>query len=68
MWPFKAKAAQSPTYVFDFDAIDKLESLTPREVITLVCAAAGVKPETACTLVERPPHPSVMHLFKEYKA
>lgn len=68
MW-FKAKVKDtpSPKYIFDFEAIDKLESLTPREIVTLICSAVGVRPETACTLEARPPDPSVMHLFKEYK-
>lgn len=64
---FKAKDAPSPTYMFDFEAIDKLESLTPREIVTLICSVVGVRPENAYTLEDRPPHPNVMHLFKEFK-
>lgn len=63
----KAKPPLEPIYVFDWDAIDKLEKLTPREIVSLICAGSGVSPETACTLRGRPPHKSLMHLFREVK-
>lgn len=71
MWLFKGstetiKIAEKKTYVFDWDKLGEMEKLTPREIVVLLCCAIGTNPATTCTLYEGPPHPEVMHLFKEY--
>lgn len=66
MWKLNAPKEPKIAYMFDWEAIHSLESLTPYEIVCLICSAVGVNPETACTRYDRPAPPEpVRHLFKE---
>lgn len=66
MWPFKKKErVKTRVLVFDMDKIEKLESLTPDEIISLVCAAVPTKPETAVIYHPELWHGSLSRITKE---
>lgn len=48
MWPFKKKE-KTPVVqtMFDMEAIKEMESLTPEQIVRLVCASIGVSAENA---------------------
>ncbi|WYV99059.1 hypothetical protein NoPa_00059 [Pseudomonas phage vB_PpuM-NoPa] len=64
MWPFKKKEKKKlPVRMFDMDKIKELESLTPEQIIRLVCAAFGNTPERVIIWSEI--HHSVTPITKE---
>lgn len=48
MWPFsKKEKSKEVVYMFNMEEIAKLESLSPEQIVTLVCMAAGLTSERA---------------------
>lgn len=66
IWPFalKKKTEKASVLQFDMEAIRELDSLTPEEIVSLVCCCVGVPPEKA--IIRNPElWPSLVRLTKE---
>uniref|UniRef100_A0AAU6VZH5 Uncharacterized protein n=2 Tax=unclassified bacterial viruses TaxID=12333 RepID=A0AAU6VZH5_9VIRU len=48
MWPFKKKPApKREVIMFDMDKVRELDTLTPEQVVSLICMSVSVRPENA---------------------
>lgn len=65
MWPFKKKRQEYTAITFDLEKINMLESLTPRQIVDLVCLSVNKKAETVAIAGEIPE--SLLSLTKTVK-